>query len=283
MPSLPELPALAFLAGVVLISLSGVMMPGPVFAVTLAKGRSSASAGAWVAVGHGLVEFPLMIAIAAGFEAVFADDAVAFYIGLVGGAMLLFMGASMLRNARGEVLQSNSRGDSSAIGGGGGEESVEDLAAGNSPTYGGGGVAVPVNDSQARDSPSNGGGGGEESIEDHEEVDTPDPVKGIDLPMGPTAAGVVTTLSNPYFFLWWATVGLLLISEASEFGFIVLGAMMVAHWLCDLGWDWFVSGVTFRSRSVWTPSVHRGVFTLCGLILLGFGLWFGMGAVLSGP
>jgi len=243
MPSLPELPALAFLAGVVLISLSGVMMPGPVFAVTLAKGRSSASAGAWVAVGHGLVEFPLMIAIAAGFEAVFADDAVAFYIGLVGGAMLLFMGASMLRNARGEVLQSNSRGDSSAI----------------------------------------GGGGGEESVEDHEEVDTPDPVKGIDLPMGPTAAGVVTTLSNPYFFLWWATVGLLLISEASEFGFIVLGAMMVAHWLCDLGWDWFVSGVTFRSRSVWTPSVHRGVFTLCGLILLGFGLWFGMGAVLSGP
>lgn len=210
-------------------------------------------------------------AIAAGFETVFADDAVTFYIGLVGGAMLLFMGATMLRNAN-DTSDTKAKADSPiAIGGGGTEESAEEHAVGDSHT----------------DSHTNGGGGEEESFGDKAKGKPSGSMgagaKAMDLPMGPTAAGVVTTLSNPYFFLWWATVGLLLVSEALEFGVLVLGAMMVCHWLCDLGWDWFVSGVTYRSQSVWTPSVHRGVFTVCGLILVVFGLWFGVGDALAGP
>ena len=49
-----------FLASVFLISLSGVLMPGPLFAVTIQKAAKSKTAGALIAVGHGIVEFPLM-------------------------------------------------------------------------------------------------------------------------------------------------------------------------------------------------------------------------------
>ena len=52
-----------FLASVVLISLSGVLMPGPLFAVTIEKASKRKTAGALIAVGHGIVEFPLMIVI----------------------------------------------------------------------------------------------------------------------------------------------------------------------------------------------------------------------------
>ncbi len=52
-----------FLASVVVISLSGVLMPGPLFAVTLKKAAKSKVAGALIAVGHGIVEFPLMFLI----------------------------------------------------------------------------------------------------------------------------------------------------------------------------------------------------------------------------
>ncbi len=51
-----------FLGSVILISLSGVLMPGPLFAVTLKKASKSKVAGALIAVGHGIVEFPLMFA-----------------------------------------------------------------------------------------------------------------------------------------------------------------------------------------------------------------------------
>ena len=52
-----------FLGSVMLISLSGVLMPGPLFAVTIQKSAKSKIAGALIAVGHGLVEFPLMFLI----------------------------------------------------------------------------------------------------------------------------------------------------------------------------------------------------------------------------
>ena len=52
-----------FLASVMLISLSGVLMPGPLFAVTIQKSAKSKTAGALIAVGHGILEFPLMFLI----------------------------------------------------------------------------------------------------------------------------------------------------------------------------------------------------------------------------
>jgi len=54
---------LNFLFTAVVISLSGVMAPGPITAVTIGKGSKSPYAGALIAIGHGIVEFPLMVAI----------------------------------------------------------------------------------------------------------------------------------------------------------------------------------------------------------------------------
>ena len=57
----------AFLLEAVLISLSGVIAPGPVTAVTVSKGTKSPHAGAMIALGHGIVEIPLMILMLYGF------------------------------------------------------------------------------------------------------------------------------------------------------------------------------------------------------------------------
>ena len=59
----PLLNVLIFLASVAIISLSGVMMPGPVTAVTIAKGRESGNGGALIALGHGIIEIPLIVLI----------------------------------------------------------------------------------------------------------------------------------------------------------------------------------------------------------------------------
>ena len=54
---------LLFLGQVVVISLSGVMAPGPVTAAAIGMGARSRYAGMLLAIGHGIVEFPLMILI----------------------------------------------------------------------------------------------------------------------------------------------------------------------------------------------------------------------------
>lgn len=87
-----------FLLTAITISLSGVMAPGPVTAATLAAGSRSRHAGAWIAVGHGMVELPLMLLIMAGMNLVFQIRGVQIGIGLAGGLMLILMGGQIFKD-----------------------------------------------------------------------------------------------------------------------------------------------------------------------------------------
>jgi threonine/homoserine/homoserine lactone efflux protein len=87
-----------FLASVLLISLTGVLMPGPLFAVTLEKASKSKIAGALIAVGHGIVEFPLMFLIFFVLSQFEIPSIVQVTVGLIGGALMIFMGIQTFRN-----------------------------------------------------------------------------------------------------------------------------------------------------------------------------------------
>ncbi len=71
----------------------------------------------------------------------------------------------------------------------------------------------------------------------------------------PLWIGVVLSGANPYFILWWATVGLTLTSQAVGFGILALVLFALPHWLCDLGWlealsfAGFKGSQTFGERS----------------------------------
>ena len=87
-----------FLASVLLISLSGVLMPGPLFAITIKKASKSKTAGALIAVGHGIVEFPLMFLIFFVLSQFTIPSVVQVAVGLVGGFFMIFMGVQAFRN-----------------------------------------------------------------------------------------------------------------------------------------------------------------------------------------
>ncbi|MEM3703066.1 MAG: LysE family transporter [Candidatus Bathyarchaeia archaeon] len=94
-------------------------------------------------------------------------------------------------------------------------------------------------------------------------------------------AGLIATGANPYFFMWWAMVGTTLIFNASLFGIIGVIAFAVVHWSCDLVWDTFVSLTVFKSRRLWTEKVFKMVFFFCFAVLVVFGLWFIISALLG--
>lgn len=68
-----------FLLSVIFISLSGVMTPGPLFAVTVAKGFKDKIAGVMISFGHGVIEFPLMFLIYFGFAQLLASKVIQSY------------------------------------------------------------------------------------------------------------------------------------------------------------------------------------------------------------
>jgi threonine/homoserine/homoserine lactone efflux protein len=76
---------LLFLVNVLGISLSGALAPGPVTAAAIGMGARNRFAGVLMALGHGLVEFPLMILLALGVGGLLTWPSVSIVIGLVGG------------------------------------------------------------------------------------------------------------------------------------------------------------------------------------------------------
>jgi len=98
---------LPLVLSMVVISLSGVMMPGPVFAVTLAKSYRSPWAGAQVALGHAVVEVPIILLIYFGFARFFENNVVQLVLSILGGAMIIWMGIAMFRARAGVVQRSN--------------------------------------------------------------------------------------------------------------------------------------------------------------------------------
>ncbi|MHC4324536.1 MAG: LysE family transporter [Planctomycetota bacterium] len=96
---------LLFLVQVVVISLSGVMAPGPVTAAAIGMGARSRYAGMLLAIGHGIVEFPLIILIVLGMGRILKLPAAQIIIGLAGGAFLLMMAIGMLKSLRSVEIQ----------------------------------------------------------------------------------------------------------------------------------------------------------------------------------
>lgn len=89
----------AFLGLVLVVSVSGVLMPGPLTAAVVVRSYSDKWAGAKVAIGHAFVEFPLFLVIALGASAFFEQNiTIVDVIGLIGGAYLLFFAITMLRD-----------------------------------------------------------------------------------------------------------------------------------------------------------------------------------------
>lgn len=194
---------LAFIVTAVLVSLSGVMAPGPMTTAALAAGARNRHAGAVMGLGHALVELPLIALLAGGAGALMDARGVRSGIGLVGGAFLLFMGLQLLRSMN--KTQDEAR--------------------------------APVQ-------------------------------------RHPFWVGSVLTCANPYFLLWWATVGLTLATRAFEFGLVALAVFTIAHSLCDIGWLEVLSQASFKGTQVMGARSQKTISLVCGVALAGFGVKF---------
>jgi len=91
---------------------------------------------------------------------------------------------------------------------------------------------------------------------------------------GPFWAGVILSAGNPYFLLWWATIGLALVTKALGFGKLTFGLFAIVHWLCDLIWLEALSLASFKGSKLLGERSQRIVLTICALALLLFGAMF---------
>jgi len=97
--------------------------------------------------------------------------------------------------------------------------------------------------------------------------------------MNPVLAGILVSLSNPFWLIWWLTIGLGYVLKAMDFGIAGLAAFFSGHILADLAWYSLVSFSVAAGKKFVTDRIYRTIIAVCGLVLLGFGGWFLFGGI----
>ncbi len=209
---------LDFVATVVIVTASGALAPGPLsFGILMQGSKMGARSGFSCAIGHTLVEFPLVIALSLGLLAAASQPTIKSVIGLVGGLGLIGFG----------ILQIY--------------QTIE-----------------------TKDGPSGNSETGR-------------------LPASSLMLGLALTGLNPYFILWWLTIGSVLIVQAVVFGAIIgVLIMYVSHVWMDYA---FLTGLGYfakRGKSFVGSKYYRLILVAFGVVLVYFGLTFTIDAIGAG-
>jgi threonine/homoserine/homoserine lactone efflux protein len=87
-------------------------------------------------------------------------------------------------------------------------------------------------------------------------------------------AGVLASVANPYWIIWWATIGMAYIDKALVHGAAGVGSFFTAHILSDFAWLSLVAFGLVTGRRLMSTPVYRGILMVCGAFLIGLGVWF---------
>jgi threonine/homoserine/homoserine lactone efflux protein len=90
----------------------------------------------------------------------------------------------------------------------------------------------------------------------------------------PVLMGILASLANPYFVLWWATIGLGYLVSTMKFGPLGVAVFFLGHIAGDYFWYSVVAFGISRGKTILKDRSYQAVIRCCGVFLLGFGGWF---------
>ncbi len=193
------------------VALSGAMMPGPLFTVTVGESsRRGPGVGPLLILGHGILELTLVAALVLGLGPLLQTEAVFVATALAGGAVLVWMAWGMLRDLPRLRLAADFR----------------------------------------RPAPGN-----------------------------LVLAGIVLSLVNPYWIIWWVSIGLGYITHSLSFGLWGVVVFFSGHILADLAWYTAVSVAVWKGRRFMSDRFYRGLMGACAIFLIVFAGLFGYAGV----
>ncbi len=91
-----------------------------------------------------------------------------------------------------------------------------------------------------------------------------------------TILGITMSIANPYWTIWWLTIGLGLVLAAQKSGLAALGIFFMGHILADLSWYSIVSFTVSRGKRYISEKIYKRINFICALTLLAFGIYFAL-------
>jgi threonine/homoserine/homoserine lactone efflux protein len=90
----------------------------------------------------------------------------------------------------------------------------------------------------------------------------------------PYVAGLMTSAANPYFWIWWLSIGSAMVIAGLEGGLVLVGAFMFGHWTADTAWYTVVSTSVSKGRTILSETAYKKTIVVCGIFLILFGMYY---------
>ena len=193
-----------FLGLVIVISASGVMSPGPLFAANVMYGlREGKISGIKIAVGHTIVEFPLILLLGIGFFSIESVPeirttiTVLGAIGLFGFAFLQIRAVTKQKFVRNKIRSRT------------------------------------------------------------------------------ICSRILLSALNPFFIVWWLTIGLVLISESIQiFGVFGIVVLFLFHIWMDYAWLFTIAAFSSKAKNYLSKRNFKIIIVGLSIVLVYFGIEF---------
>ena len=199
---------LGFALTVVIISVSGVMSPGPLFTANIMHGlKEGTQSGLKIAAGHTVIELPLIILLAVGVISLETIPEFKTTIVLLGAIGLFGFAGLQIKNAITKKMQT-----------------------------------------------------------------------GIQVKHGAFLTGVLFSALNPFFIIWWLTIGFKLISDSIEiWSYWGIGILFGVHIWMDFVWLGFVAFSASKAGNILSNQNYRILMIALSGVLIYFGISFVLG------
>ena len=99
----------------------------------------------------------------------------------------------------------------------------------------------------------------------------------------PVVGGIIISMSNPYWWVWWATIGLafMIQFDISFKQWPKLLAFFLGHEAGDLIWYLIVSTLAFFGLRHLNKKAYYGILVFCALFMILFGIYLGISPFLK--
>lgn len=92
--------------------------------------------------------------------------------------------------------------------------------------------------------------------------------------MHPVLTGILISLFNPYWSIWWATIGLGYLTLSLQRGQAGIISFFSGHILSDLAWYTMIAWAVSKGQAFLSPKIYQALLISCGVFMLGLGVYF---------
>src|SRR3972149_8273938 len=92
--------------------------------------------------------------------------------------------------------------------------------------------------------------------------------------------GILISLMNPYWFIWWISIGAAFLLKSVKFNITGISSFYIGHIRADFIWYLFIGFLVNTGRRFFNQKIYNGILIACSIFLFYLGIRFIIEAVI---